>query len=127
MSDDSSVVELLFVPPSDDLSDVEMIPETASRAPSEHTSAELSRLTSLSLADGKPRPYVEVSTLPPEVKAKYSGLAELPVPSDDEFPEGMECVLGEYVASNGLQYFVKMSNGTAYKVSRLLSRSLTRN
>lgn len=133
MSSDVPDVELLFSPPPEQ-SDVEMVPETGSpeppRSPSAQASSEhLSRLTSLSLADNPPSVYVEVATLPAEKKAKYATLAERPITSDEEFPEeAMERVLGEYKSSDGEFYFVRMSSGVAFKVSRtLLPRGIVLN
>ncbi|GJE85782.1 chromatin remodeling factor-like protein [Phanerochaete sordida] len=115
MSDDAQEVELLFATSSPRQSDVEMLPEAASRAQSEETSAELSRLSTLSIAVQRDRVYVEPPALSSEDLARYADLADLPVASD-ESPDGeMERIIGEYETRGGLQYFVRMSNGIAYR------------
>ena len=130
MSADVPDVEMLFSPPRNQQSDVEMIPEVASEQSSREpsagaTSEELSRLTSLSLTEkGKlPSVYVEVPTLPAEAKARYAtDLKERSITSDEEFPEeNMDCIVGEYEIKGELHYFVKMSSGMAFKVNSAAS------
>lgn len=125
MSEDVPDVEMLFSPPRNQQSDVEMIPEAASeqssRKPSvEATTEELSRLTSLSLTDSGQfsSVCVEVPSLPPGAKARYvTDLRERPITSDEEFPEeNMDRIIGEYEIEDELHYFVKMSSGIAFKV-----------
>lgn len=130
MSEGISDVEMLFSPPRNEQSDVEMLPEVASeehsREPSaQATTEELSRLTSLSLTDNDrlPSVYVEVPSLPPAAKAKYAtDLKERSITSDEEFPEeSMERIVGEYEVDGELHYFVRMSSGMAFKVSGVVS------
>lgn len=128
MSDDTLDVDMLVSLPRDHPSgdDVEMFPEADSEGPTREastqgTSADLSRLTSLSLTDKEKPPavYVEVPSLPPQAKLKYAtDLKERPITSDEEFPaEEMKSIVGEYEMDGDLHYFVKMTSGIAFKVT----------
>lgn len=125
MSDDTPDVDMLFSPPRSQPSDVEMIPEADSEGPTREpstqaTTAELSRLISLSLTDKEKLPsvYVEIPRLPPKAKTQYAtDLKEQPITSDEEFPaENMERIIGDYEIGGELYYFVKMTSGMAFKV-----------
>lgn len=116
MSDNAQEVELLFAPASQ--SDLEMATSQA-RSQSEETSAELSHMTSLSLAERKRRAYVEVSALPADKKTNYSGLADLNVPADQLTAGNVECIIGEYKVGDALQYFVRLSSGIAMRFPAL--------
>jgi hypothetical protein len=118
MSEPLSDIELLSTSPPHEQSDVDMVANIRGSTPAQ---TELSRLTSLSLAETQQQVYVEVKALSSEQKAKYAtDLAERLFMSDEEFPEEqMERVIGEYRNSSGLYYFVRMSSGIAFKVGAI--------
>ena len=117
-------MDRLFSPPKDSGGDLALSepfqpPPSSTEGPLSHEPSPLTSITPSSRGPRLPtaRAYVELQHFPRAELEQYKPLADRPLTFAEAFPEwAMECIIGEYKIGSKDFYYVKLSDGLAYRV-----------